>query len=325
MSEVDIASTAPRIATLRLPLVGAAAGTYGILTIAFIAQRYLADAVPLLVLAALAGWHFVIGRATTIAPAARTVGAVLLAALALFGLWSTFSLSLFYQRELGPLVSIPQRAGMVAFQQQIDRSLFGGPASGVLFVSRLPASAPALDLAVVGSCAAVYQFDGSEWQPVELGTAGGGIRLQVTFAPADPGKRQPLLVTGGSTPQDVVAVTWEGGNLYSFSYLFDGTLLSASSKAWYQEQAVAVTPGPHQIEIDLVTQLGTVLITMDGNPVFSLLYPVAPPTVVSLGSAPASVSTTRRFAGTVLELAVPTPICHELEQRRASGTGAPSG
>ena len=32
-------------------------GTIGILTIAFIAERYLADAMPLLLLAGLAGWH----------------------------------------------------------------------------------------------------------------------------------------------------------------------------------------------------------------------------------------------------------------------------
>ncbi len=99
---------APGVATLRLPLVGAAAGTYGILTIAFIAQRYLADAMPFLLLAGLVGWHVVIRRVATIAPVARAVGAVLLVVLALFGLWATFSLSLFYQRELGPLVSIPR-------------------------------------------------------------------------------------------------------------------------------------------------------------------------------------------------------------------------
>ncbi len=306
------------LATLRVPLVGAAAGTYGILTIAFIAQRYLADAIPFLVLAALAGWHFLANRVATIASVTRLAGAALLALLALFGLWASFSLSLFYQRELGPLVSIPQRAGMVAFQQQVDRSLFGGPARDVRFVSQLPASGEALELAVVGSCAAVYQFDGNLWQPVELGAGGGAVRLEVTFAPTDLGRRQPLLVTGGASPQDVVAVTWEGGDRYSFSYIFEGSLLSASDRAWYEEQAVAVGPGPHEVQIDLVTQLGMVFITLDRNPVFSLLYPVAPPTVVRLGSAPSSVPTTPRFSGSVRSVLVPTPICDELEQRRSA-------
>jgi hypothetical protein len=306
------------LATLRIPLVGAAAGTYGILTIAFIAQRYLADAVPLLVISALAAWHFMLGRVPNVRRQIRVVGAILLAALSVFGLWASFSLSVFYQRELGPLVTIPQRAGMVALQQQLDRSLFGGPSTDVRFVSTLPPTGRALELAVVGSCSAVYQFDGNLWQPVELGSGAGAIRLEVTFAPTNLGRRQPLVVTGGASPQDVVAVTWEGGDLYSFSYIFDGTFLKASERAWYQEQAVPVSPGPHVVQIDLVSQLGMVYITLDKAPVYSLLYPVAPPTTVSLGSAPSSVSTISHFSGTVRSLPVPTPICHELEQRRSA-------
>ncbi len=150
------------------------------------------------------------------------------------------------------------------------------------------------------------------------------MRLQVTFSRTDLGERQLLLVTGGATPQDVVAVTWEGGDLFSFSYIFDQKLPGATSLAWYQEQAVAVSPGPHQVQVDLVTQLGMVFVTMDGNPVFSLLYPVAPPAAVRLGSVPPAVSTTTMFAGSVRSIPVPTPICHGLEQRRAASTGVPS-
>ena len=330
------------LAMLRIPLVGAAAGTIGILTIAFIAQRYLADAMPLLVLAAIAGWHFVAARATGKSRdaraernaraarsaggtrIARAVGAGVLALVTLFGLWASFSLSLFYQRELGPLVSIPQRAGMVAFQQQVDRSLFASQSAVVRFMSQLPESGQPLELAVVGGCAAVYQFDGNLWQPVELGTGGGAVRLQVTFAPTDIGMRQPLLETGGATPQEVVAVTWEGGDLYSFSYLFDGSLVSASERTWYQEQAVPISTGPHLVQIDLVSRLAMVYVTVDRTPVFSLLYPVAPPATVSLGEAPASVSTTQRFAGSVHRLDVPTPICHELEQRSSATSDQPA-
>ena len=121
------APATPRIAALRVPLVGAAAGTVGILTIAFIAERYLADVMPLLLLAALCGWHVVIDRWGRITGKRRVVGAALLAVLALFQLWTSFSLSLFYQRELGPVITIPQRAGLVSVQQRIDESLFGGP------------------------------------------------------------------------------------------------------------------------------------------------------------------------------------------------------
>ena len=316
-------SAAPGIAALRLPLVGAAAGTVGILIWSFIAERYLADVMPLLLLAGLAGWHFVLGRRSRTGGTLRThgmlrtVGVTVLAVLVLFEVWTTFSLSLFYQRELGPVVTITQRAGFVTFQQQVGRSLLGSPTSAVQFVPGLPASAPALNLAVVGNCASVYQFDGNSWQPVELGAAGGARQLEVTFPRTSRGRRQPLLVTGGATPQDVVAVTWEGGDRYSFSYRFAQPLFGQPAQGWYSEPAVVVAPGPHQVQVDLDTRIHQVFITMDGALVFSLLTPVAPPTAVRLGSVPSSITTTPVFAGRIQPLPVPTPICHQLERDRA--------
>src|SRR5450755_691970 len=325
-------SAAPGIGALRLPIAGAAAGTVGILIWSFIAERYLADVMPLLLLAGLAGWHFVLShRSRTNGTLrtngiVRTVGVTLLAVLVLFEVWTTFSLSLFYQRELGPVVTIAQRAGMVTFQQQVGRSLLGSPTSGVQFVPGLPASAPALNLAVVGNCASVYQFDGNSWQPVELGAAGGARQLEVTFPRTSRARRQPLLVTGGATPQDVVAVTWEGGDLYNFSSRFAQPLFGQPAQGWYTEPAVVVAPGhPHQVQVDLDTRIHQVFITMDGALVFSLLTPVAPPTAVRLGSVPPSITTTPVFAGRIRALPVPTPICHQLERDRADSAAISRG
>jgi hypothetical protein len=310
-------SRSGRVAALRLVLVGAAASTLGVLIESFIAQRYLADVMPLVLLAALAGWHHTAARWPTFPRAARTACVVVLAALALFELGTNFSLALFYQRELGSVITIPRRAGMVSFQEDVDRTLVGGPAPGVRFVSRLPARATALDLAVVGACSAVYQFDGQSWQPVELGARGGAFRLEVTFPPTRRGVRQPLVVTGGATPQDVVAVTWEGGDRYRFSYLFAGHLFGGASRSWYAGPTVSVTPGrSHQVGVDLVTGIGQVTVTVDGTTAFSLVALVAPPTTARLGSAPPTVATTPTFDGAITSLAVPTPICHELERRR---------
>jgi hypothetical protein len=57
-------------------------------------------------------------------------------------------------------------------------------------------------------------------------------------------------------------------------------------------------------------------ITVDGSPAFSLLYPVAPPNIVRIGSAPAGLTTTAEFAGSIERLPVPTPICDTLEHDR---------
>ncbi len=312
--------SAPAVGVLRIPLLGSAAGTGGILIIGFIAERYLADAMPFLILAALPGWHAVMERglgakrSRTPRGVRRLVG-TLLVILAVFELWTTFSLSLFYQREVGPVVTIPQRAGMVAFQEDVHRSL-GGPAPHVRFVTKLPSAAAPLTLAVVGSCAAVYQFDGNQWHPVEVGRGGGGLLLDVTFPRNNLGRRQPLVVTGGATPQDVVAVTWEGGDLYRFSYFFAASNFLGIGRRWYTEAPVAVTPGPHEVQLDLITGIGQVYLTVGGSPAFSLLYPVAAPTSVQLGTAPPGIATIPRFTGSIRSLPVPTPICNQLEQRR---------
>ncbi len=311
----------PRIAALRIPLVGAAAGTVGILTIAFIAERYLADVIPFLLLAALCGWHVVIGRRGGGSRWGRTAGAALVGVLALFQLWTSFSLSLFYQRELGPVITVPQRAGLVSLQQRIDRSLFEGPAPGVRFVSRLPDRATALDLAVIGKCAGVYQFDGNSWQTVELGAAGGAFRFDVTLPRTSPGRRQPVLVSGGpgSSPE-AVAVTWEGDDRYRFSYLFAGALLPRSERTWINGPAVTVTPGPHQVQVDLGSRVQLVYVTVDGAQALWLQYLVAPPEDVRLGSAPPSISTTPVLSGRIRPLSVPTPICDQLEHRGSPTT-----
>ena len=316
----DAPPPAAGITALRLPLAGAAAGTIGILTIAFIAERYLADAMPLLLLAGLAGWHFVGARSATIPPWGRATLAALLAVLAVFELWTTFSLSLLYQREIGPVVDIAQRADMVSFQEKLAQSLFGRAAPGVLFVSRLPSSAPALELAVLGNCAGVYQYTGNAWEPVELGAGGGARRLTVAFAPADRGRRQPLLVTGGATPRDALAVTWEGGDLYRFSYEY-ALPFAGYHPTWINGQTVVLAPGrPHVVQIDLDSLVHQVIIIVDGSPLLSLLYPVAPPTATRLGQAP-SDATTPTFAGVIRPVPVPTPICRELERTRPGKGG----
>jgi hypothetical protein len=306
-------SPGPGLAALRLPLAGAAAGTIGILTIAFIAERYLSDAMPLLLLAALAGWHVVGAKLTRFPRRGRAALAALLAVLAVFEVWTTFSLSLFYQREVGPVVDIAQRAGMVTFQQQLAQSLFGSPAPGVRFVARLPSGAPALELAVLKNCAGVYQYTGNGWALVELGAGGGARRLAVAFAPADRGRRQPLLVTGGATPRDMVAVTWEGGDLYRFSYEF-AQPFGGYHPTWISGPTIVLTSDrSHVVQIDLDSLVHQVIIVVDGSPTLSLLYPVAAPTATRLGRGP-SDATTPTFAGVIRPVAVPTPICRELER-----------
>ena len=145
----------------------------------------------------------------------------------------------------------------------------------------------------------------------------------MTFPETDRGRRQPLLVTGGASPQDAVAVTWEGGDRYRFSFLFAIAAFGGNGRSWYTGPVVTVAPGhPHTVQVDLITRVGLVYIKVDGASVFSLGTPVAPPVAVRLGSAPPSISTTPVFAGRIRPLPVPTPICHELVRGRAGNTSS---
>jgi hypothetical protein len=151
-----------------------------------------------------------------------------------------------------------------------------------------------------------------------LGSAGGAFRFEVTFPHTSPGRRQPLLVTGNaSSSPEAIAMTWEGGDRYRFSYLFDGALLPPSERVWINGPAITVASGrPHQVQVDLGSRVQLVYVTVDGTQALWLQYLVAPPRDVRLGSAPPSFSTTPVLSGSIRPLSVPTPICHQLEQRR---------
>ncbi len=88
---------------MRAPLVGGLAAIATMVTIAFIAQRYLADFVPFLVVGSVVGLQALYGRAAADwrrrTPRAVAAGLV---ALAVAGAWVSFALTLRYQRTYNP-------------------------------------------------------------------------------------------------------------------------------------------------------------------------------------------------------------------------------
>ncbi len=171
------------LSVLRLPVLGAAVGTAGVLAIAFIANRYLADFMPLLVLASATGLHLVVASWRRWRRPMRRLAGVTLGVLALFGMWANVGLALVYQRELRPSVPISMRDQFVSFQQRLDANLFEGRPPEVTQVAALPRPGPPGALVIVGDCVALYQSDGSEWQAVERSESAGHYRLRVVFPP----------------------------------------------------------------------------------------------------------------------------------------------
>ena len=109
-----------RVRVLRLPVVGAAAGGVGILVLGYMANRYLSDLIPLLVLTATARRRGG-GRGGRPVAAGRSGVAVLggLAVLALWGAWVNTSLGLQYQREIAPGAPGDSRVSWLEWQARL--------------------------------------------------------------------------------------------------------------------------------------------------------------------------------------------------------------
>lgn len=308
---------APGLDLLRLPVVGAAFGTVGVLTIAFTANRYLADVLPLLVLTGLAGVHLLVARSATAPRWARVAGTAGLGALALFGLWSTSALALVYQRQLRPAVPLAMRDQFVAFQQRLDTSLFGYPPTDVSRASGLGTPAPAGSLVVIGHCSALYQSDGNSWDAVERSRAAGHFRMLMTFprsvssASASPSRSWPVLVNGSRGAADYLAVRPLGRDRVQFAYL-----LQSPGAQWITGAPVSVRPG-HAYVVDAVLDSGVhqITATLDGETVFDLSYFVRGDRPVHVGLNPFGGPVARRLPGPVTSLRVTTPTCDALLRR----------
>lgn len=206
----------PDAALLRGPLLGAAGAIVPALAIAFVANRYLGDWLPLLVIAALAGLHSLLARrqGAGSARSRRRVTVVLAASgvLALLSVWIASSLALVYQRLYNPHPE-SLRAGMLELQYEVD-DLLGGGARQARQVTELPVGpARAGTVAVVGDCAALYWSDGREWHFVEGNRDGGLLRLRGPLPPPGDDAWRPLASWGRSGAQDVIGLRRVGARV----------------------------------------------------------------------------------------------------------------
>jgi len=192
-----------RVAPLRLVLVAMALGTAGVLLIGYIADRYLADFLPFLVLAAMIGlvdvWRRLDGRSR----GWRVGGLVVVAVLAVVSVWINFGAAL----APTSLWSPAQALRYVQFQRTVGGGQLG---SVVEHVATLPTFAPAGTIAAVGDCSGLYvssgisystvpgqQLEHLTWIPVEQGP-GINHTLTVEFNRAvRPTDRPVVLLTYG--------------------------------------------------------------------------------------------------------------------------------
>lgn len=154
---VAIRRRGPLLAAWWAPTVGAAAGLAATLTIAFVAHRYLGDALPLVLLAAVIGWWWLGERLDR----RRWWGLVIVAVLGAWSVVGNLGLGLLQQRAYS--ARTPTALARVV-QLQLDTP---GRTPVVRTDGSTPAPVPTQRLWILGNCEALSWADGDGWHPVE--------------------------------------------------------------------------------------------------------------------------------------------------------------
>ena len=199
---------------------GAAARAAGavtfVTTIAFIAQRYLGDFVPLLVLGGLVGAYVLAARLRARRLAARRIawriarGARASSPPSASG--STVRSTLVYQRLYNPYPAT-LRVGMLRFQYDLADAMGAGTPQVDLAHARASGRrrrrAPS---ASSGGCDALYWSDGESWQLVE-GATGRRRRPAPARAPPADGRWHPVMSWGRTSSTWVVGARRHGDDV----------------------------------------------------------------------------------------------------------------
>ena len=185
---------------VRLLLVATATATGGVLLFGYIADRYLADFLPFLVLAGIIGlvdiWRRVDGQSRR---SVRVVTVAAIVVLGLFSWWANVGAAI----TPSALWTTTQARNFVSFQKSVSG---GAVARLVRQGSSLPYFAPAGDLFIVGDCSGLYvstgfsyatvpgqQLQHETWDAVEQ-SAGFNHLIQVEYTRAVTTSDPPLVV-----------------------------------------------------------------------------------------------------------------------------------
>lgn len=320
------ATDGPTLRVLRAPVLGAIAGSFVTLTIAFVAHRYLSDFMPLLVLLGAAGVHLLLRWARTRrrvggTRAVRLVGAGI-AAVVVVSVAVNLGLAVLYQRKLNPGVPESELASFLRFQYDLHDRFPGGEPPGIVRGGdRLPVDPPrAGTLYVVGDCDGLYFSVGYDWRALERTEGTGRWRLSVRFPPiveqspsatAAVGEWQPLVTSGTTGAANSVAARVLPDGRVRFGYLAEGL-----DEAWSESPPQRLDADRTAV-VDVVTdtRTGTVQVSVDGRTVLGLSTLVRPADNAVVGRNDLGGPLDTTFGGDIRELPVEPTLCRRLTRR----------
>jgi hypothetical protein len=311
---------APPLARLWPPLIGAAVGGLTIFVFGFVAERYLSDLFPLLVIAGAAGFAVLtvaLGRARGWRWRKLAIGALVV--LGVLGTWVTFAQTLWFQRVFASPPDEASTQAFIRFQQDLGSHYTDGSLLRVSQGDRLPRRGKPGELFVVGNCAGLYVSDGSavdsvqptNWKPVQRTTGVGVHDVTITFPDRAPGTTEPLLAGGTPERPQVVSVQYLGDDMAVFAYR-DGNQLLVG-------QPVHVTPGKeYRAQLAADPQSRQVSVLLGDHMV--LLVPYDSQALLHLGVNDVDSSTSPRFTGTIVSHPETNGLCRSVLERAGVGS-----
>lgn len=257
---------------LRTPLIGAAAGSAGVLTIAYISARYLGDFMPFLVLAGAVGLYDLIDRTDGRRPWVRRSLFSLLAVLAALSIMVNVAIAYTVRAVEGT----PSQFHEYLSTRYDAGSRLGDPMSArVLRGDNLPRQGPADFLFIRGQCDGLYWSDGippegfsiNNWRPVERTERAGEHHVGIRFVPQPAGTKEPLLAIDDKAFPATLYVEWLSDRKIRFGRAWSGKDAFVSSELTIdpdrEYDAVLVADG----------QTGEISVTVDGTLVFQIFAP----------------------------------------------------
>ena len=250
------ASAALRL--FRIPLIGAAGITGGIMFYGYIAYRYTSEFMPFLIVAAAVGVTVATSRFAGPRRRTRRTYIALLAAGLAYGLAanSAFAIQQTYIANPGSMLR-----NYVVLQDKIS-NFTGNPLDAYVRQSdSLPPTGPADRLQIVGDCAALFVGTGEPWNPwvpVEIRE----VALTLDLVAPQPSRQQPApeipLATFTGMTDSTLFLQPLGGRRYSLGRRDpDGVA--------YTEALTAPADGPVSVNIRALTEKGVYVVEVSGR------------------------------------------------------------
>jgi hypothetical protein len=302
---------------LRLAALGALCGGLVVLVFDTIANRYLADELPLLVVLSAVGLVALFTRWPSWPLLVRVLAGVLGVILIAFSCVVNLSLGLQQGVVLSSSSTSESRAGLLSWQLALSRALpFSSPINATMGAHPPTHPSPG-ELYVQPGCAGVYEWGTASWAMVELGARGGRRVLSIQLPHHRTTVQEALLVGGSPTgykPFEIFTIRYTPTGRYRLLYLSEpwnnyvGKHLYAETP-WYQ------APPDRRLVVDLAISsaaprgAAVARAIIPGVLSFYPGYPVQQTDELSVGSFPGGHF---GFSGPLVNEPVPTPLCHQV-------------